>query len=447
MPLLIRSALGAALLLSALPVLAETSPASGTATMANTEAMPLTYTSGPNTAVSANADNAAPCDDLVNPCDEFALTVNLPANFGSTNPNDQLVIRIEWTSMANDYDLVVYNAAGEEADTSGGTATTFEEVRLPAQAGINTYTIRTNFFAVADEAYTGLVFIATPDAGGGPGALPIAMPGTFDAPRFHVHRSPQGRGVRAAEPTLFKNWLSDNTMYIAVLETLRVSFDDSVSPAASTWSLHSPVNGVVQSLDPILWGDEITGRTLSSQLTGANSLLSFSDDDGESWTPAQIGPPNGGADHQSIGGGPYGPDTLPGFPTPLYPNAIYYCSQSIAAAFCARSDDGGLTFGAGVPLYPITQCFGLHGHVKVGPDGTVFVPNKSCLDETGVTLLMDGKPAVVVSSDSGVTWDVRTVPDAVGGGGVDDPSVAIAMMARPFIWLISKKARASRTWR
>ncbi len=65
--------------------------------------------------------------------------------------------------------------------------------------------------------------------------------------------------------------------------------------------------------------------------------------------------------------------------------------------FCARSDDGGLTFGAGVPIYNLTQCSGIHGHVKVAPDGTVYVPNRGC----GAT------QAVVVSADNGLTWAVQ----------------------------------------
>jgi hypothetical protein len=57
---------------------------------------------------------------------------------------------------------------------------------------------------------------------------------------------------------------------------------------------------------------------------------------------------------------------------------MYYCSQNVAEAECAVSADGGLTYGAGVPMWNSGQCFGLHGHIKVGPDGTAYVPNKAC---------------------------------------------------------------------
>src|SRR5207302_2121616 len=70
-------------------------------------------------------------------------------------------------------------------------------------------------------------------------------------------------------------------------------------------------------------------------------------------------------------------------------------------AFCLRSDDGGATYGPPIPTYT-TQCGGIHGHVKVAPDGTVYLPNNTC----------GGVGAVVVSEDNGVTWSIRPVQNA-----------------------------------
>ena len=96
-----------------------------------------------------------------------------------------------------------------------------------------------------------------------------------------------------------------------------------------------------------------------------------------------------------------------------YPNQVYYASQDIGTAFAARSDTGGLTFNPGIPMWTLAQCGGLHGHVKVGPDGTVYVPNKSCGSGTGVA----------VSTDNGLTWTVKTIPGS--GSGSTDPSIGI----------------------
>ncbi|HJT44911.1 MAG TPA: hypothetical protein VJ721_01450, partial [Chthoniobacterales bacterium] len=113
-------------------------------------------------------------------------------------------------------------------------------------------------------------------------------------------------------------------------------------------------------------------------------------------------------------------------PHPLYPNAVYYCSQDVGTAFCARSDDGGHTFGPIVPIYNsvTSRCVGLHGHPKVGPDGTVYVPNKGCGLDTPV--IGNGLVNMIVSEDAGITWNIRSVPDSTGGlTSKGDPTVAI----------------------
>src|SRR2546423_7248902 len=82
-----------------------------------------------------------------------------------------------------------------------------------------------------------------------------------------------------------------------------------------------------------------------------------------------------------------------------------------------------------IPMYPSADCAGLHGHVKVGPDGTVYVPNKGCGGPTETADDLEfhfrGRQAVVVSEDNGVTWSVRQVPTADTASD-RDPSVAVA---------------------
>ena len=45
-------------------------------------------------------------------------------------------------------------------------------------------------------------------------------------------------------------------------------------------------------------------------------------------------------------------------------------------------------------MYSLLDCGGLHGHAKVAPDGTVYVPNKGC----------GGNQGVAVSTDNGASW-------------------------------------------
>lgn len=228
-------------------------------------------------------------------------------------------------------------------------------------------------------------------------------------PTYAIHPAPPPLGQSAGEPSLGVNWRTGNVMYIAGLETLRVSFDDSATPATASWTdVSFPLTGLV-TLDPILFTEPATGRTFVAQLAGAASLMAFTDDDGASWLPSTSGLASG-VDHQSVGGGPLAP--------PLvgvgYTHGVYYCSQAVALAGCALSLNGGLTFNPPVPLYNLLQCGGLHGHVKVAPDGTAYVPNKGC----------GGQQAAVVSANNGLTWAVRKVPGSTAGS--NDPSVGIA---------------------
>ena len=219
----------------------------------------------------------------------------------------------------------------------------------------------------------------------------------------------------AGEPSVGVNWKTGATFIEAGNHTLRAIFDDSVSPAKVTWAdKRSPFARV--SLDPILWADSSTGRVFESQLDGACSTTSYTEDDGETWFLSQGCGTPAGPDHQTLGGGNF---ATPQPAVTTYPHAIYYCSQGVVTAVCARSDDGGLTFGPGVPIYNLTQCGGLHGHIRVSPDGTAYVPNEDCTDAAGVQ-----RPAVVVTNDNGLTWNVRTISRAKSSRPGGDPSAA-----------------------
>jgi hypothetical protein len=228
------------------------------------------------------------------------------------------------------------------------------------------------------------------------------------------------------EPNIGVNWSSGKVILQALMQTLQVGFDDQSCPQTppSTWKDITPVNAQ-ESFDPILFNDHQTNRTFLSHLLilPAASASAFTDDDGTNWIPSQGAGFGSGYDHQTLGGGPF---HAPVPPLPGYRNAVYYCAQDIAFANCALSVDGGLTFGPAVPMYVLAspdtavvgQCAGLHGHVKVGPDGTVYVPNAACAGPVN-----PNENGMAVSENNGTTWTVRTVPGTEGGGS--DPSVAV----------------------
>jgi hypothetical protein len=174
-------------------------------------------------------------------------------------------------------------------------------------------------------------------------------------------------------------------------------------------------------LDPILWTDQKTGRTfISNSTAGANFVYAYTDsaapfNDGDLWIEAAASPPNGGADHETLGSGPF-PSSLSAFSTPVNQGQyVLYCSQDLVGAFCQRSIDLGASYGPGViatgPGAMNSQgCGGLHGHVHIAPDGSAWLPDNSC---------SGGRQGGAFSLDAGTTpWTEfvvqKTVADANG---------------------------------
>jgi PKD domain-containing protein len=278
-------------------------------------------------------------------------------------------------------------------------------------------------------------------------ALATALAGWAGAdtgpPRYFNYSSPPGSGDDAGEPSIGINWTTEQS-FANSLRTipnggtvnyfggflpymLKVTFNDCASPAAAQWEQKPLLTANSPRVfgDPILYTDKATGRTFVSQLEGLTPLGSttdVTDDDGSHFMPSEGSGLPSCVDHQTFGGGPYHTPLT----SPLYPNAVYYCSQCVGDATCSLSLDGGLTFLPGVVAFTYADCVGLHGHIKVGPDGTAYIPNKGC---GGSLPFHDGgTQGVVVSEDNGTTWHVRPVTTSTSHG-LDqewDPSVAIA---------------------
>src|SRR5438270_93959 len=378
-------------------------------------------------------------------CDNHDLTIVLPApaaTFYQTN-TVKVTFKYTWTStVPTDLDIFAIspNAAdhgpGSPDDTSTGAG---EEDLTLTDPVDGVWHIRS--VAATVPVPTAAHLVATMTVAPRP-TTPPPPPPAPGAAAFVVYPAPENitpalgsttaSQHSAGEPSIGVDWNTGRAFIEAGNHTLRVTFNDAIKPATATWEdKRSPFARV--SLDPILFTDDGhfggTNRTFSSQLNGVTSELSFTDDDADNWLPTQgSGQPSGG-DHQTVGGGPYAS------PAPLtqtsYPHAIYYCSQDLVTAFCSRSDDGGLTFGPGIPIYAFARvngvdrpiapgtCGGLHGHVRVSPDGTAYVPNENCFDANNTS-----RPGVAVSTDNGLSWVVRTVPDAKSISPTSDPSIA-----------------------
>ncbi len=378
-------------------------PAAGsvtpTATSASWSAGPFAVGNQTGTAGTVTCGDATPCDD-------YALTVDTPAGYGDGH---QLKVVVDWTNPGADFDIYLLDAAGNEV-TSAASSSKPETMLVPPTAG--TYTVRVVPYLPLGDSVTGTASLTT--------TPPNPAPSTAVQPTFANYSPPDSLSPRvhdAGEPSIGVPYATDAAMYQAYTSTFKATFDSS-TPAKATWTDVSASaakgcpGGSSTSLDPILFTDHQTGRTFESQLAGKTALTCSTDDDGKTWQPTSGSGINSGVDHQTLGGGPL-PAGTSNPPTSTYPNAVYYCSQDIADASCARSLDGGTTFGPAVPMYSLLDCGGLHGHVKVAPDGTVYVPNKGC----------GANQAVAVSEDAGATWTVRSNPASTPGDS--DPSVGI----------------------
>ncbi|HET7569026.1 MAG TPA: PKD domain-containing protein [Gammaproteobacteria bacterium] len=412
-------------------------PASGTLTATSG---PVTYTAGPfsiaNPTPLPEVDVGPRCNSPVEPCDNFALTVSLPDDYTSTHPGELIRFSLSWTDAGtgnSDYDLYVYAGnvtttnGSEQAKTQSASQADPEVTTLRAFNGTKTFTVKVvPYTPTGETVHVKIDLVAGATSGGSSTSFGQATPIAPGVPRYQVFAPGAHSSANAASgefnigfdpKTGIIMTNSDGPVFRVTPPEKRIPPLPKSGPA--TWTDVSPSISSLTTLDPILITDQTTGRTFISNLTtGANVLFAYSDDDGASWIQASASPPNGGADHETIASGPY-PSLLP-VPNPLYPNAVYYCSQDIVGpAMCQRSDDGGVSFGPGVPIYlgnGITACSGLHGHAKVGPDGAVYVPTAFCGTGQGG----------VVSLDAGLTWTDFIIPGSQSfEGGSTDPSIAI----------------------
>lgn len=389
--------------------------------------------SAQNYAVNGESD----CADAKQNCDLFTLKV-APGDWS----NKRVKITYSWQVGSNDYDMVVRRESGQTPGVQPG-----EDTIIGSSGNGATNQILTSEEAVVkplsagDTIYVRAIYYATPSSSTDqyqgkaevidlpPAPVETLDPSACAAPSFDNYQPPVGMPRRnsAGEPSIGVNWNTGNVMAMARLTAYRASFNDSTSPAhpmtGVKW-LAKAIPNVVTGLDPILFTDNVTGRTIGGELVAAAGATQggMSDDDLNTFTNTfQTGGPTQGVDHQTIAGGPPKPGVLGRQPTGSYPNLFYYASQQTQYASVATSFDGGVTYQPAVPAYTSRQCGGLHGHLKVAPDGTVYLPNKNC----------GGKAAVIVSEDNGLTWNVRKIPTSSDGD--DDPSVAIGTGGKVYV--------------
>lgn len=396
-------------------------------------------------------------------CSTFNLTIDASVGLngsGYVASQYQIFMQWQWAVSTVDYDVFIVGPSPLTTVVAKNQSTADPStIILSTTLAPGVYKVILALSTGAPIPYTGTIRLEPK-----PQVTGICPPGdpTCAPPRYQNFPAGPGQADNAGEPALGVDWnpnvasLKDTTspdfttgvklkntggvaFFTSGSNEWRVNFDDCPSPAVYNWEDVSAVfdqtfvlsdpGGFVDHYSSLQLGlsypPPLTpGRVFAIDLIGGegNSLGAYSDTDGNSYLPGGTGGPGAGPDHETIGGGPYA-GTPP--PTATYPattapgakkNAVYYCSQNIVAeAQCSRSDNGGQTFGPAIPIFTPSQCTGgIHGHVKVAPDGTVYVPNSSC----GTV----GTAGAAVSIDNGVTWTENNVFNSTSS---QDPSVGI----------------------
>ena len=205
-------------------------PSSGTVSPSSTT---LGFTGGPfdffNQTGAPYEPPAPPvspvCVDPASPCDDFALTVSIPA---SDSTIYFLTVELHFANLESDFDLYLIDADGITVDAISSNSTGVQEAftyQVPTSATTQ-YTVRVVPYDVVTGAggdtYSTTVALGHAMAPIEPPDQPI-VPGV---PRFQTYQPPVGVGEDAGEPSIGASWTSGKTMFQSGLRTLRVGWDD-----------------------------------------------------------------------------------------------------------------------------------------------------------------------------------------------------------------------------
>lgn len=403
----------------------------------------VTWTAGPFVApnVTPQAGGEPECVEFTATCSEYFFEVAFTGEVDVEN--DQVRIAIGWSDSNADFDPYLYgcDASGETCDdllVNGGGSANPETMFVPARNGSynGKYRVVVAPFLPLAQTYTGTVKYEKFEA---QVAVKAAAPAA--GTRFDVFNPPDPyTGFTADEPTMGIDRNTNAVYMIYNSNYLETKFDDTTSPATATWNDVTGDGAPAVQLDPFMNDDEfpLADGTYWSRIWAvgfglAVSDIRFSDAPGSGvWQVAFTGAAGlpAGVDNESTASGPYPEGALfdalrtVSETAGAKGRAFYYCAHGAVNAFCIRSDNGGQTYNTGRAIFPTSLSCNNHGHVKVGGDGTVYVPmNNAC----------NGGQGVAVSLDAGETWtylrilDSSGVPfDSTNGSGRWDSSIAIA---------------------
>ncbi len=216
-------------------------------------------------------------------------------------------------------------------------------------------------------------------------------------------------GYQGAEPNIGAT--STGSLFVSAGSIVLRSQDEG-----RTW--HPVQEHLLLNSDPMLWVDPWTDCIYNVPmfpiLLGATLYRSC--DDGDTWTPIHSQNMGHGVyDHQKLASALPGPDAPP-IAGAAYPTVLIICYNALVATHCAMSFDGGITWPIDQPIWDTVRgpdCAGQQSHPTGAPDGTIVVAKAwGCAE-----------PLIYISTDSGITWQVRPGPTGIGADTLD-PEIA-----------------------
>lgn len=218
-----------------------------------------------------------------------------------------------------------------------------------------------------------------------------------------------------------------------------------------TWQDVTPLVAQPTTFDPFLYVDPWTGRVFVDQLSIACTTLSWSDDEGESWTtnPAACGAPLD--DHQKLTVGNH-----PG-PAKTFDGVVYMSENTVNAALgfgqakalvVSRSLDGGLSWTGSVALTNLEAEYRTTGPMAADRAGRVYLPVYLTNTEA------PGDLGLVTSLDYGLTWRLSRLASGATATRGADPSAVVDPDGNLFLaysghdgnaWLLASRDQGA-TW-
>ncbi len=267
---------------------------------------PVTYTAGPffvaNPTPVIEVDSGPECFGSEQPCDDYALTVTLPSGYAAAHPNAAIKVTMSWTdngSGASDYDIYIYKNPRSDCSptdctsTDGSQAANYQSASSanpeiatisPLSDGTQKFTVVVVPFTPTGETVNVKIELLPGSGSGGSTSFGGPDPTTPGVPRYQNFFAPDGTSAQssAGEFNIGFDPKTGRIMTMNIGPIWRLTPPELLSPAKpecceALWEDKSnPATNT--GLDPILWTDQKTGRTFSSNSTvGANAVYGYTD--------------------------------------------------------------------------------------------------------------------------------------------------------------------------